>query len=162
MSDRLGALKAAQVTQDDTFDSLMIAFEEQFGDDAVVMDKWFAMQAKSSKTDILAHLDLLQAHQQYSIKNPNKVRSLIGSFAFYNTLGFHQIDGSGYKYLTDYLITLDKVNPQIASRLMTPLMQFSRYASTNQVLIKAQLNRLYGVKGLSKDLFEKISKALIM
>ncbi|MFT6270067.1 MAG: aminopeptidase N, partial [Alphaproteobacteria bacterium] len=162
MSDRLGALKAAQVNQGDMFDSLMLSFESQFGHDAVVMDKWFAMHGKSSKTDILAHLDLLQAHQQYSIKNPNKVRSLIGSFAFYNTLGFHKIDGSGYKYLTDYLIILDKINPQIASRLLTPLMQFSNYADENQQLIKMQLNRLYGVKGLSNDLFEKISKALTM
>jgi aminopeptidase N len=160
MSDRLGALKAAQVTQGDMFDSLMLSFEEQFGHDAVVMDKWFAMHGKSSKIDVLAHLDLLQAHQQYSIKNPNKVRSLIGSFAYYNTLGFHNIDGSGYKYLTDYLINLDKINPQIASRLLTPLMQFSSYADENQKLIKIQLNRLYGVKGLSNDLFEKISKAL--
>ena len=160
MSDRLGALKASQVIGGDLFDNLMLEFEAQFGHDAVVMDKWFAMHGRSNKPDILAHLDLLQAHQQYSIKNPNKVRSLIGTFAFYNTLGFHQPDGSGYKYLSDYLITLDKVNPQIASRLITPLMQFASYAESNQRLMQDQLNRLYGVKGLSKDLFEKISKAL--
>jgi aminopeptidase N len=160
MSDRLGALKAAEALQGDVFNTLMLEFEKQFEHDAVVMDKWFAMHGKSNKIDILAHLDLLQAHRHYSIKNPNKVRSLIGSFAFYNTLGFHQLDGSGYKYLTDYLISLDKINPQVASRLITPLMQFSSFADTNQVLIKKQLNRLFGVKGLSKDLCEKISKAL--
>lgn len=161
MTDRLGALKAAQLIEGEVFDSLMLAFEAQYSDDAVVMDKWFAMHAKSSKKDILAHLDLLQAHQQFSIKNPNKVRSLIGSFAFYNTLGFHQADGSGYKYLTDYLVQLDKINPQVASRLITPLMQYANYAEENQRLMKAQLQRLYGVQGLSKDLFEKVSKALV-
>jgi aminopeptidase N len=88
------------------------------------------------------------------------VRSLIGSFAFYNTLGFHQTDGSGYKYLGDYLITLDKINPQVASRLLTPLMTFANFADSNSALMKAQLERIYGVKDLSKDLFEKISKAL--
>jgi aminopeptidase N len=161
MTDRLGALKAAHVIQDELFDSLMLRFEEQFGHDAVVMDKWFAMHAKSNKPDILAQLDLLQAHQQFSIKNPNKVRSVIGSFAFYNTLGFHKVDGSGYKYLGNYLIEFDKINPQVASRLITPLMKFSSYADHNKNLMKAQLQRLYGVKGLSKDLFEKISKALV-
>lgn len=160
MTDRLGALKAAEVSHGDEFDNMMLDYEQQFGNDTVIMDKWFAMHAKAPKQDILSHLDLLQAHQQFSIKNPNKVRSLIGSFAFYNTLGFHQIDGSGYKYLTDYLIDLDKINPQVASRLLTPLIQFSRYAQHNQRLMKTQLQRLYGVKGLSGDLFEKISKAL--
>ena len=160
MTDRLGALNAAEILQGDIFDNMMLDFEQQFGSDAVVMDKWFAMHAKSPKKDILSHLDLLQAHQQYSIKNPNKVRSVIGSFAFYNTLGFHQIDGSGYKYLTNYLLELDKLNPQIASRLVTPLIQYSRYAHLNQKLMKAQLQRLYGAKNLSRDLFEKISKAL--
>lgn len=160
MTDRLGALKAAELTHDDTFDNMMLTYEELFGNDAVVMDKWFAMHARAPKQDILSHLDLLQAHQQFSIKNPNKVRSLIGTFAFYNTLGFHQVDGSGYKYLTDYLIDFDKINPQVASRLVTPLIQFSRYAERNQELMKTQLRRLFGVKGLSRDLFEKISKAL--
>ena len=160
MTDRLGALKAAEVSHSDIFNNMMLAYEQKFGNDAVVMDKWFAMHAKAPKQDILSHLDLLQAHQQYSIKNPNKVRSLIGSFVFYNTLGFHQLDGAGYKYLTNYLIELDKINPQIASRLVTPLIQYSRYAKHNQQLMKAQLHRLYGVKGLSNDLFEKISKAL--
>ena len=161
MTDRLGALKAANVTQGDIFDNMMLSYENQFGNDAVVMDKWFAMHAKAHKHDILAHLDLLQAHQQFSIKNPNKVRSVIGSFAFFNTLGFHKEDGSGYKYLCDYLIILDKINPQVASRLVTPLIQFARYAEANQQLMKTQLQRLYGVKGLSNDLFEKISKALV-
>jgi aminopeptidase N len=161
MTDRLGALRAANALQNEVFDEMMVSFEQQFGDDAVVMDKWFALHAKAEKHDVLSHLDLLQAHQQFSIKNPNKVRSVIGTFAFYNTLGFHQKDGSGYKYLANYLITIDKINPQVASRLVTPLIQYARYAVHNQHLMKAQLERLYGIKGLSRDLFEKISKALI-
>lgn len=160
MTDRLAALKAADIASYDLFCDMMMKFEHTFGHDPVVMDKWFAMHAKAQKQDILAHLDLLQAHRQYSMKNPNKVRSLIGTFAFYNTLGFHQVNGAGYVYLTNYLMELDSINPQVASRLVTPLIQFSRYAKANQELMKAQLHRLYGVKGLSRDLFEKISKAL--
>lgn len=161
MTDKLGALKAAQVFNVDLFAALMLLFEEQYADDAVVMDKWFALHASIEKPDMLAQLDLLQAHKQFSITNPNKVRSLIGSFAFYNTVAFHQTDGSGYKYLADYLIKLDKVNPQVASRLITPLIQYAKLENSFQDKIVVQLQRLYGSKGLSKDLFEKISKCLI-
>ncbi|MDT0594219.1 aminopeptidase N [Glaciecola petra] len=161
MTDKLGALKAAQVYNIDLFDALMLSFEEQYTNDAVVMDKWFALHASIEKPDLLSQLDLLQAHKQFSITNPNKVRSLIGSFAFYNTVAFHQADGSGYKYLADYLLQLDKVNPQVASRLITPLIQYSQLENSFQEKIIVQLQRLYGAKGLSKDLFEKISKCLI-
>ena len=160
MTDKLGALKAASIKQEGLFDSLMANFENEYGDDAVVMDKWFALYATASRNDCLAQLDLLQSHPQFTIKNPNKVRSLIGSFAFYNTQGFHQVDGAGYKYVADYLAELDKINPQVAARLITPFIQFASFAPTNQNLMKSQLERLFGLKGLSKDLFEKISKAL--
>lgn len=160
MTNRLGALKAASILSQDLFTQLMGLFETQFTKDAVVMDKWFALHGNNERSDILAHLDLLQAHSQYSIKNPNKVRSLVGSFAFYNTSGFHQKSGAGYKFLADYLIKLDPLNPQVASRLITPFIQYKNYAQEHSDLMKSQLARLFTTKGLSKDLFEKISKAL--
>jgi aminopeptidase N len=85
---------------------------------------------------------------------------VVGSFAFYNTHGFHAADGSGYRYLVDYLIALDKLNPQVASRLVTPLLQVQRYSQSYQTLMLTQLNRLFNSKGLSRDLFEKLSKTL--
>ncbi|MFC4699473.1 aminopeptidase N [Glaciecola siphonariae] len=160
MTDKLALLKAAQQADINAFDALMIDFEEEFGHDAVVMDKWFALHATAPRDDILSRLDLLQAHSQYSVKNPNKVRALIGSFAFYNTQGFHAADGSGYKYVVDFLMKLDAINPQVASRIITPLLQMNRYESTYKSLIESQLSRLFTQKNLSKDLFEKLSKTL--
>jgi aminopeptidase N len=160
MTDKLAVLKAAQQSDIAVFDQLMLVFESEYGDDAVVMDKWFALHATAEREDILSRLDLLQAHSQFSIKNPNKVRSLIGSFAFYNSKGFHAPDGSGYRYVVNYLSQLDKVNPQVASRIITPLLQLKRYNQKHQTLIQEQLGRLFNQKELSKDLFEKLSKTL--
>jgi aminopeptidase N len=162
MTDKLGALKAAQVNpQRPLFNKLMLTFEKEYGDDAVVMDKWFALHASTERKDILSQLDMLQSHPQFSIKNPNKVRSLIGSFAFFNVRGFHQHTGKGYAYIADYLMKLDSINPQVASRVITPLIQFAGYDESHQIQMKSELNRIFGKKGLSKDLFEKISKSLL-
>jgi aminopeptidase N len=160
MTDKLNVLKAAQIGSADLFDDLMLAFEHEYSNNGVVMDKWFSLHATTHSDDILAKLTLLASHKQFNIRNPNKVRSLVGSFAFYNTEGFHAVDGSGYQFLSDYLIELDKINPQIASRLVTPLIQYKKYAAEHQHLMKVQLDRLLGVKALSKDLFEKVSKSL--
>jgi aminopeptidase N len=124
------------------------------------MDKWFALHATTNSSDILAKLTLLASHRQFNIKNPNKVRSLVGSFAVYNTDGFHALDGSGYQFLTDYLIEIDDLNPQIASRLVTPLIQYKKFASVHQDLMTMQLRRLLSRPNLSKDLYEKVSKSL--
>ena len=165
MTDKISALQAAQIVSDfycdKIFNELMISFESQFNTDAVVMDKWFSMHATSRRHDILSQLDLLQSHQHFSNKNPNKVRALVGSFAFYNTQGFHAEDGSGYKYLSDYLIELDKINPQVASRLITPLIQLDQYGEQTRELMTRQLERIFAQEKLSKDLFEKISKCLV-
>ena len=160
MTDKLNTLKAAQICSLNLFDKLMLSFEQEYSENAVVMDKWFALHATTPSDDILAKLTLLASHKQFNIKNPNKVRSLVGSFSFYNTEGFHASDGSGYQYLTDYLIELDKINPQVASRLVTPLIQFKKFATTQQELIKIQLNRLLNTSDLSKDVYEKVSKSL--
>ncbi|MFQ3250627.1 MAG: aminopeptidase N [Glaciecola sp.] len=160
MTDKLNTLKAAQICSVDLFEKLMLSFEEEYSENAVVMDKWFALHASTSCHDILAKLTLLASHKQFNIKNPNKVRSLVGSFSFYNTDGFHALDGSGYQFLADYLIELDKINPQIASRLVTPLIQFKKYSTVHQDLMKMQLNRLLARNELSKDVYEKVSKSL--
>ncbi len=160
MTDKLSALKAAQLSNDSVFDDLMLEFESAYSEDPVVMDKWFSLHATKDRHDILSHLDLLQAHQQYSIKNPNKVRALIGSFAFFNANGFHQENGLGYKYLADYIIQVDSLNPQVASRLITPLIQFANYDTETQEKMKAQLVRIFDKPDLSNDLYEKISKSL--
>ncbi|MBF7072790.1 aminopeptidase N [Glaciecola sp. MH2013] len=161
MTDKLGSIKAAQILESGLFERLMQRFEEEYGNNSVVMDKWFALHASAPKDDCLARLQLLAGHKQFNIKNPNKVRSLVGSFAYYNTQGFHAKDGSGYRYLADYLLELDEINPQVASRLVTPLIQRKQYSKEHDDLMKRQLERLMANKSLSKDLFEKVSKSLL-
>lgn len=160
MTDTLGALKAAQFTDQSTFLLLMGDFEERWHDDALVLDKWFALHATQSRDDILAQLSMLREHPQFSANNPNRVRAVIGSFAFFNSERFHAKDGSGYKYVTDYLLVLDENNPQVAARIVTPLTHWQQYADPYRSLMKAQLSRLLTKKDLSKDLFEKVSKSL--
>ncbi|MEG3768560.1 aminopeptidase N, partial [Alteromonas sp. 14N.309.X.WAT.G.H12] len=160
MTDTLGALKAGQIKADGLFEKLMTQFEQKWRQDPLVLDKWFALHATTHRDDILAHITMLKAHPQFTMGNPNRVRSLIGSFAFYNASGFHKLDGSGYQFVTDYLIELDKQNPQVAARIVTPLTQWQQYDPSHQALMKKQLNRLLDHKALSKDVFEKVSKSL--
>ncbi|MCW8108454.1 aminopeptidase N [Alteromonas ponticola] len=160
MTDSLGALKAAQHGHRELFKTLMETYGEQWKNDPLVLDKWFSLHATTERADILSHLTLLQSHPQFSIDNPNRVRALIGSFAFYNTSGFHALDGSGYQYLTDYLLKLDDCNPQVAARLVTPLTQWQRFDQHHQEQMRRQLARLLEHDGLSSDVFEKVSKSL--
>jgi aminopeptidase N len=102
----------------------------------------------------------LMGHSQFTINNPNRVRALIGTFSFFNVSGFHNIDGSGYKFVADYLIKLNEVNPQVAARIITPLIQWQKVDKTRQQLMQHQLMRIGDTKGLSNDLFEKITKSL--
>jgi aminopeptidase N len=159
MTDTLGALVAAQLGDLNLFDDLMSQFEQRWQAEPLVLDKWFSLHANTPRPDILARLDILASHAQYSISNPNRVRSLMGSFAYYNVLGFHAIDGSGYAFLADYLIKLNTVNPQIAARLITPLTQWQKMDKKRQALMQHQLMRISAIPNLSRDLFEKISKS---
>lgn len=161
MTDSLGALKAAQQSTDLTlFDHLMSQFESRWRGDALVLDKWFGLHAGTHRADILSRLELLSGHKQYQINNPNRVRALIGTFAFYNPMGFHAADGSGYRFMTDYLIKLDSINPQVSARLVTPLTQWQKLDAARVKLIRHHLVRLVDKPDLSKDLFEKVSKSL--
>ncbi|MFT6896750.1 MAG: aminopeptidase N [Paraglaciecola sp.] len=160
MSDTLGVLKAAQFGDLGQFDQFMQGFEQKWRHDPLVLDKWFALQANTTRPDILARLDLLMSHSQFSMDNPNRVRSLVGSFAFYNVLGFHAADGSGYKFIGDYLLRLNSVNPQVAARIITPLIQWQKFDPSRQKLMRQQLLRIADCPELSKDLLEKVSKSL--
>ena len=160
MTDTLSALKAAQNMSNALFDSLMAKFEARWRHEPLVMDKWFALHASCERPDALLHIDALRQHPAFTADNPNRIRALIGSFAFYNTAGFHARDGSGYRYLTDFLLTIDKVNPQVSARLVTPLTQWQRLHKQHRVLMVEQLQRLLASQHLSKDLFEKVSKSL--
>jgi aminopeptidase N len=160
MTDSLGVLSAAQLGDLDLFEKLMLAFEHKWHGDPLVLDKWFALHANTDRSDILARISILMEHSQFTINNPNRVRALIGTFSFFNVAGFHNIDGTGYKFVADYLIKLNEVNPQIAARIITPLIQWQKVDKTRQQLMQHQLRRIGNTKGLSTDLFEKITKSL--
>ncbi|MCV2884142.1 aminopeptidase N [Aestuariibacter sp. AA17] len=160
MTDTLSALKAAQTSNVHEFDKLMERFEATWRDDPLVLDKWFGLHASTSRDDILSRLDLLSAHKQFSKSNPNRVRALVGSFAFYNPKRFHSLEGSGYKYVTDYLLELDDINPQVAARIITPLTQWQHVDVQRQSQMKHQLMRIANKVNLSKDLTEKVTKSL--
>jgi aminopeptidase N len=161
MTDTLNGLKAAQISLAPEFNVMMDKFSADWQHDTVVMDKWFALHATAHRDDILSQLTLLQAHPIYSAQNPNKVRALMGSFAFYNVAGFHAVDGSGYAYITNYLMQLDSINAQVAARIVTPLTQWQMHTPKRQSQMVQQLRRLLDKRSLSKDLFEKVSKSVL-
>jgi len=161
MTDTLSSLKAAQIVQDDSFYKMMDKFAYEWSHDSVVMDKWFSLQATVERDDILSQLTLLQAHPMFNIQNPNKVRALIGSFAFFNVPGFHAANGKGYDFMTQYLMQLDHVNSQVAARIITPLTQWQLHTPERRELMIKELRRLLAHTGLSRDLFEKVSKSIL-
>lgn len=134
-------------------------FYQQWAHDELVMDKWFAIQATCEQANTLNNVKELMNHKTFSIKNPNKVRSLIGAFCQANPRNFHHSDGSGYSFLNEMLVTLDKINPQIAARLATPFTRWQRFDEPRQVLMKEQLKRLDQLD-LSRDLREVVTKSL--
>ncbi|OOF69590.1 aminopeptidase N [Rodentibacter caecimuris] len=160
MTDTLAALSVACKAELPCRDSLLTDFENKWRHDGLVMDKWFTLQATRPDTDVLLLVTQLMDHPSFNFNNPNRVRALIGSFANHNLKGFHAIDGSGYRFLTEILIKLNESNPQVASRLIEPLTRFRRFDTLRQPLMKRALERLNEVENLSKDLFEKIEKAL--
>ncbi|MBU1722619.1 MAG: aminopeptidase N [Gammaproteobacteria bacterium] len=135
-------------------------FHDRWQGDSLVMDKWFALQATSSLPETLGQVQSLMGHKLFTLSNPNKVRSLIGSFALRNPLHFHAEDGSGYAFLTDNVLQLDAMNPQIASRMVRPLMNWRHYEPVRSGLMKAQLERIQAHEGLSGDVYEIVSKSL--
>lgn len=161
MTDSLGALHALRTPGTlGCFENLMLDFEQKWHDDVLVLDKWFALHAGTDRDDILPTLDLLTSHQRFTFDNPNRVRSVVGTFAFYNVPQFHKEDGSGYQYVADNIIRLNSVNPQVASRIITPLLKWKKLTGPQAENMRLQLTRIADTSGLSKDVYEKVTKSL--
>ena len=141
-------------------DEALKTFAEHFKDNALVMDQWFSVQAASTLPGGLARVQALMQHPAFTMKNPNKVRALIGAFAGQNLVNFHAADGSGYRFLADQVISLNASNPQIASRQLGPLTRWRKYDASRQALMKAELERILASGELSSDVFEVVSKSL--
>ncbi|ROP58950.1 aminopeptidase N [Enterobacter sp. BIGb0383] len=160
MTDALAALSAAVAAQLPCRDALMKAYDDKWHQDGLVMDKWLILQATSPAENVLETVRGLLQHRSFTLSNPNRVRSLIGAFAGSNPAAFHAADGSGYRFMVEMLTELNSRNPQVASRLIEPLIRLKRYDEKRQALMRAALEQLKGLENLSGDLYEKIAKAL--
>ncbi|RCK33137.1 aminopeptidase N [Thalassospira xiamenensis] len=159
MTDRMAALSVLNHLDHPGRAEALSDFEARFGTDTVVMDKWFGLQAMSSRDDTLSRVKDLMSHPLFTMRNPNKVRSLIGAFAMANPRHFHAADGSGYAFYTDRLIELDDINPQVAARLCAPLGKWAKYDEARAGLMKAALDRILAKPDISRDLYEIASKS---
>ena len=158
MTDRLAALKA--LIRRDGAEGWLDDFATMWQDDALVMDKWFNLQALSDRPGTLSRVQQLMEHPAFAITNPNKVRALIGTFCHSNLVAFHAADGYGYAFAADRVLQLDKLNPQIAARMAACFNRWTRLEPKRRVMMKAELERVAREPGLSADTFEIVSKAL--
>lgn len=160
MTDVLAAMGALNDSDRPERAEVLADFERRWAGDALVMDKWFTLQALSRRADVLQQVRRLLAHPLYDAKNPNKVRGLIGSFSAGNRQHFHAADGSGYRFLAEQVVATDRINKQLAARLVLPLGPWRRYDPARQTLMRAALEEILASPGLSKDVYEIVAKSL--
>jgi len=161
MTDSFAALSALVNSGNQALaNNALSDFHQRWHDDAQVMEQWFSVQAASASYTNLSSLKQLMETPDFDLSNPNKVRSVIGAFCGQNLIQFHQSSGEGYVFLADNIIKLDDLNPQIASRLMTPLTRWKKFDVKRQGLMRAQIERIHGKENLSKDVREVVEKSL--
>jgi aminopeptidase N len=159
MTESLAALIAMSNRDDERCQSALDAFYDKWSNDVLVVNKWLSVQAMSYLPNTIDRVRSLTAHEAFDIRNPNKVRALIGAFCA-NQAQFHNISGEGYELLKNHVIQLDPINPQIAARLLTPLTRWKRLDETRQQLMTAALREILAQKNLSRDVFEIATKSL--
>ncbi|XP_008238922.1 PREDICTED: puromycin-sensitive aminopeptidase isoform X1 [Prunus mume] len=159
MTDQFAALAAIAQNPGKTRDDILADFYSKWQEDYLVVNKWFALQAMSDVPGNVENVRNLLSHPAFDLRNPNKVYSLIGGFCG-SPVNFHAKDGSGYKFLGEIVMQLDKINPQVASRMVSAFSRFRRYDETRQNLAKAQLEKILATNGLSENVFEIASKSL--
>jgi len=159
MTDRMNALGALMLIDGPERANALAAFYDKFKDQALVVDKWLALQAGARGAATLKQVQALLTHEAFSIKNPNKVRSLIGAFCA-NPACFHAADGSGYAFWAERVVELDAINPQVAARLARAASNWKKLEPKRQVLLKTALEGIAAKSGLSKDTYEVVTKSL--
>ncbi|MGE3783781.1 MAG: aminopeptidase N, partial [Alphaproteobacteria bacterium] len=160
MTDVLAALSVLNDIDGPEREAALDAFYQRWADDPLVIDKWFALQARSSLPGTIEHVRALTAHPAFTRANPNRVRALVGTFSQANPLHFHDLGGDGYGFLAEEVLTIDKANPTTAARLVQPLGQWRRYDAVRQGLMRAALDRILATPGLSPNAYEMVSKSL--
>jgi len=160
MSDRLTALSLLVNHGGASVQGALNAFYERWRHDTLVVNKWFQVQAMSSHPRTPETVAQLMQHPDFELRNPNRVRAVIGAFAHGNPLRFHRADGAGYQLLADTVLQLDAINPQIAARCLLPLTRWQRHEPARQARMRMELERIEKHPTLSRDVFEVISKGL--
>jgi aminopeptidase N len=160
MTDSLAALTVLTATDGAGGAAALAAFYARWRHDDLVLDKWFAIQATSPRPQTLTGVLALSRHPDFDLRNPNRVRALVGAFSTANQVCFHDASGAGYRFLADTVIALDPLNGQTASRLAGPLGAWRRQEAGRQALMRAELERILTADGLSRLTYEKVSKAL--
>ena len=160
MTDTLAAMRALVLNELPGAADALAAFEARWSGDALVMDKWFVMQAVTPGHDTVERVLSLMEHPEFSLLNPNKVRAVVGAFAMLNPTGFHAPDGRGYRFVADQVISLNATNPQMAARMVSSFNRWPRYDAARRSLMRAELERIAAVDDLSPDVFEIVSNAL--
>jgi aminopeptidase N len=159
MTDTIAALANLVNLDCEEKEDALKHFYKKWVNDPLVLDKWFSLQAISTLQTTLTNIIHLTKNRSFSMNNPNKVRSLIGAFCSSNHVRFHEKNGAGYQFLADKIEELNSINPQIAARLVSPLVNWRRYDSKRQKLMQHQLDRISAIKNLSSDVFEIVSKS---
>ena len=162
MTDQAAALSALVNCPEasDYASQALNLFEQKFRDEALVMNLWLQIQATNTQANGLQRVIELMDHKAFTMTNPNKIRSLIGAFASANHVNFHSQDGSGYRFLTEQILALNTVNPQVAARLVTPLTKWKKFPEPNRQLMQNALQDIAKEPNLVKDLQEIVSKSL--
>ncbi len=160
MTVRMAALRLLVDIPGEAREAALADFFDRFERDRLVIDKWLSLQAVSALPDTLDRVKALMDHPAFSMKNPNRVRALIGAFTAANPVRYHAADGSGYAFHADRTIELDAINPQVAARLLAPLGRWRRYDPGRQDRMKAELERILAVPRLSRDVYEIAAKSL--
>jgi aminopeptidase N len=160
MTDAEAALACLVDAGGQAREAALASFYARWKDEPLVIDKWFTVQATSCRPDTLQQVATLLSHPAFTIKNPNRVRALIGAFAHGNPARFHDPGGAGYAFLADRVIELDPLNPQVAARLVSALSRWRRYDAGRQRLMRTQLERIQAQAGLSRDVGEIIARSL--
>jgi aminopeptidase N len=141
-------------------DQVIADFYARWQHDQLVLDKWFMIQAMIPASDALSNVETLLQHPDFSLSNPNRVRSCLGAFCSANPVGFHANAGAGYQLLAKHVEILDRINPQVAARMSIPLTRWRRYDEARQTQMKQALQQLRDIKSLSRDVYELVDKSL--
>jgi len=160
LTDMIAALSALSNVEGDHREHALRDFYTRYDHEALVIDKWFAIQAMSQRASTLDDVRSLLRHPAFDLGNPNRARALIDSFASGNPLCFHDVGGGGYSFLADRVIEIDRFNPQVAARLTTPLTRFDRFEPVRRARMIEELRRILAVPSLSRDVYEQASRAI--